>query len=200
MRNPAFSAVLLAGGKSTRMGRDKAGVLVDGEPMWQRQLAKLKAIRPRKIFISGDREGPYAGSGTQIIEDFQVDCGPLAGIEAACWRMETPLLCVLAIDLPWMTSEFLGRLVAQAQSTGCGVVPRNGENFEPLAAVYPSALYPLIAEQLNGTDHSMQRLIRRAVKMKLVVAYSIAEAERALFRNVNTPEDLAKIQPGEQPG
>jgi molybdopterin-guanine dinucleotide biosynthesis protein A len=183
--------VLLAGGKSTRMGRDKAGVEWDGQPLWRRQLATLTALHPHELFISGQPDGPYAGSGAEIIHDLHPGCGPLSGLEAACWRMKTALLCVLAIDLPWMTSAFLDRLVKIAMQDGRGVVPQNGEYFEPLAAVYPRAMLNLVGEHLRQTDHSMQRLIRRAVELDLMIPLTISGEERALFRNVNTPADLS---------
>jgi len=189
--NPAFSAVLLAGGKSTRMGRDKAAVVFDGQPLWQRQVATLATLQPRELFISGKADGPYASAGTEVIGDLHPGCGPLSGLEAACWRMQTPLLCVLAIDLPWMTTAFLDCIVKMAKRDGRGVVPQNGEYFEPLAAVYPRAVLTLIAAQLHQADHSMQWLIRRAMELDLVVPYALAAEERALFRNVNTPADLA---------
>ncbi|MEP6671296.1 MAG: molybdenum cofactor guanylyltransferase [Chthoniobacter sp.] len=189
--NPAFSAVLLAGGKSTRMGRDKAAIIVEGQPLWQRQLATLAALGPREVFISGRPDGPYLNGGTEVIHDLHPNCGPLSGLETACWRMQTPLLCVLAVDLPWMTPAFLERLVKMAMQDGRGVVPQNGEYFEPLAAVYPRAILNLIGEQMRQSDLAMQRLIRRAIELDLVIPYALAENERLLFRNVNTPAALA---------
>lgn len=185
-----MSAVLLAGGKSTRMGRDKAGVELDGQVLWQRQLATLAALHPHELFISGRPDGPYAGGDIEVIQDLHPGRGPLSGLEAACWRMRTPLLCVLAIDLPWMTSGFLDRLVKIAMQDGRGVVPQNGEYFEPLAAVYPRAMLDLIGERLRETDHSIQGLIRRAVELDLVIPLAIGDEDRSLFRNVNTPADL----------
>jgi len=188
--NPAFSAVLLAGGKSTRMGRDKAAVVFEDRPLWERQLATLAALQPRELFISGRPDGPYIDCGTELIADLHPGCGPLSGLEAACWRMQTPLLCLLAIDLPWMTPAFLERLVKMAIQDGRGIVPRNGDYFEPLAAIYPRAILSLVGEHLRHGDHSMQRLIQRAVDLDLMIVYPLLEDERPLFRNVNAPADL----------
>lgn len=173
------------------MGRDKAAVVVEGAPLWKRQLGTLAALHPRELFISGKPDGPYAGSGTEMIQDLHPDCGPLSGLEAACWRMQTPLLCVLAIDLPWMTATFLERLIKIAMQDGRGVVAKNGDYFEPLAAVYPHAILNLVGEHLRQADHSMQRLILRAVELDLMITYRLPEDEQPLFRNVNTPTDLA---------
>ena len=172
------------------MGRDKAALEFDGQPLWRRQLATLAALHPCELFISGKADGPYANAGMEVIEDLHPGCGPLSGLEAACWRMQTPLLCVLAIDLPWMTSAFLDRLVQMAMRDGRGVVPQDGESFEPLAAVYPRAILTLVASQLLQADYSMQWLIRRAMELDLVVPYPLAADERVLFHNVNTPADL----------
>jgi molybdopterin-guanine dinucleotide biosynthesis protein A len=105
--------------------------------------------------------------------------------------MQTPLLCVLATDLPWMTTSFLDRLIKIAMQDGRGVVPQNGEYFEPLAAVYPRAILNLVGEHLRQSDYSMQRLLQRAAELDLIVPYVINAEEQPLFRNVNMPADLA---------
>ena len=187
---PPFTAVLLAGGKSTRMGRDKAGVLLGGQPLWQRQLATLRAVRPQELFISGKPDGPYAGAGIEILPDNFPGLGPLAGLEAALRRASHPLLLVLAIDLSAMTAEFLSSLVNESVSGVQGCVPRDDGWFEPLAAIYPCASLPLAQECLHSDDRSMQRFVREAIGSGFVGARPLAADERALFRNVNTPADL----------
>jgi molybdopterin-guanine dinucleotide biosynthesis protein A len=173
------------------MGYDKATAIVDGQMLWRRQIATLQAIEPQELFISGRSDGPYVNQGFEVIADLHPGCGPLSGLEAACNRMRTPWLCVLGVDLPWMSASFLSRLVEKAGKSGRGAVPQNGELFEPLAAVYPRAVQTLIAEHLRVEDYSMQRIIRRAVDLGLVEPFPLAEEDRPLFRNVNTPADLA---------
>src|SRR5438477_277515 len=119
----SHSAVLLAGGKSSRMGRDKAALIVDGEPLWQRQLATLRATQPAELFISGKSDGPYANCGVEILADEFPDCGPLGGITTALRRCTSERLLVLAVDLPAMTAEFLRTLLDESQRTAAGVIP-----------------------------------------------------------------------------
>ncbi len=187
---PPFTAVLLAGGKSTRMGRDKAGVLIDGKPLWERQLATLRATVPRELFISGKPDGPYAGAGVEILRDAFPETGPLAGVEAALRRASHPLVLVLAIDLPAMTAAFLSALVCEAAVSSKGCVTRDARWFEPLAAVYPRTCLPLVAECLRGEDRSMQHLARLAVEQGHISIRGLADNERALFRNVNRAAEL----------
>ena len=190
MAKLAFDAVLLAGGKSTRMGTDKAGVLIRGEPLWRRQLVTLRALGPEEIFISGRESGPYAEEGLEILKDLYVGRGPLGGLEAALFRTMEPYLVVLAIDLPDMRPDFLARLVELAISRGRSVVPQDGESFEPLAAVYSGAICGLVVECLSERDYSLQNFIRRGVERGLILPYPLSAEEDPLFRNVNTPADL----------
>lgn len=190
MAKRAYDAVLLAGGKSTRMGTDKAGVLIRGEPLWRRQLATLHALHSDGIFISGRDGGPYAEEGLEILKDRRAECGPLGGLEAALARTTKPYLVVLAIDLPEMRADFLARLVERAISRGRSIVPRDGERFEPLAAVYSKAALELVTECLQSDDYSMHRFIRLAIERDLAEPYSLSLEETPLFRNVNAPGDL----------
>lgn len=185
--NPNFAAVLLAGGRSSRMGCDKAGLVIDGLPLWQRQLAKLRALEPRELFISGRPAGPYAGAGMEVLADAEPGLGPLSGIAAALRRAESPLILVLAIDLPAMTSAFLAKVVRRGRS----VVPRNARFFEPLAAVYPKSALALAEEHLRSEDRSLQRFIRRLIEAGLTEESVIDEADLPCFQNVNEVRDLA---------
>ena len=188
--DPNFAAVLLAGGRSSRMGRDKASVVIAGQPLWQRQLTTLRDTGAQELFISGKLDGPYAGSGIEIVVDSSPGHGPLAGIEAALRHAVQPLLLVLAIDLPAMTSTFLADLMRRASVSDLGIVPRTDQWFEPLAAAYPRACLPLVEECLRGEDHSMQHFVREAVARNLLEERPLTLAEQTLFRNLNAPEDL----------
>ena len=172
------------------MGRDKAGVLIDGEPLWQRQLATLRALDPAELFISGRSDGPYAGAGVPVVADESPGRGPLGGLVTALRRMQCERLLVLAIDLPAMTPAFLASLIAESARTSCGVVPETGAGLEPLAAFYPRACLPLAEESLAHADRSMQRFVRLAHAQGLLTFRSISAAEEPLFCNVNAPSDL----------
>ena len=179
-----FSAVLLAGGRSTRMGQDKAGLVFDGEPLWQRQLATLRETKPGELFISGQSTGPYRDAGLPIVGDDTPGLGPLGGLAAALRHARHSQLLVLAVDLPMMTARFLSELAARGP-----VVPRTADWFEPLAAVYPRLCLPLVEECLGQSDRSMQCFLRLAVARRLVNIRELSREELPLFRNLNSPAD-----------
>ncbi len=172
------------------MGRDKAALIVEGEPLWRRQLATLRATGADELFISGRADGPFCESGVPVIEDLTPGAGPLGALEAVLSRIGNSHVVVLAIDLPAMRADFLTVLVEMALAKDCSVAPEAGVRFEPLAAVYARNLLPMVIECLRGPDFSMQNLLRKATKAGLVNVHSIRQEERAFFRNVNSPGDV----------
>jgi molybdopterin-guanine dinucleotide biosynthesis protein A len=188
-----FTAVLLAGGHSARMGRDKASLSYAGGTLWEHQLATLKATGAGEVCISGPRTGPYAACGLPILEDRTPNAGPLAALETALPR--APYIIVLAIDMPAMRADFLRKLMSIALRAERSIIPEIDRRFEPLAAAYASTIGPLVNEALRGADHSMQQLVRVALRRGLARPHPIARESAPLFRNLNTPEDLGSYNP-----
>jgi molybdenum cofactor guanylyltransferase len=190
LSTPSFSAALLAGGQSTRMGRDKALLSVPGSDLllWRRQLGLLEELRPGEIFWSGPARPGLPGH-IRVVSDAVENGGPLAGISACLNALQGDLLVVLAVDLPRMNAPFLESLLARC-SLGYGVVGRQGDYFEPLAAIYPKELQVLAAEHLGQGRRAMQDLVREAVQRKLLQVISLGEGDLPLFKNLNAPDDL----------
>ncbi len=185
-----FAAALIAGGRSRRMGMDKAFLDWGGRPLWEHQLEKLRALGPSRLMIScrEDQAIPPLSDVLQVADAWP-DCGPLGGV-ASCLRVcDSPLLVVLGIDLPLLPVAFLKRLLAEC-TDGCGaVISLGGDYFEPLAAVYPRVMLPLAEEQIAAGRLAMQEFIRRGVELSLMRCVNVA-AEAQWFTNVNAPGDL----------
>src|ERR1041385_2459244 len=94
-----FSAVILAGGRSQRMGRDKARLIVQGKPLLLRQVELARELGAAEVLISGRAGGDYTGFNCPVLMDRFEDAGPLAGIESALTAMSTEMLLVLAVDM-----------------------------------------------------------------------------------------------------
>ena len=187
-----FSAALFAGGRSSRMGRDKAFLEIDGVALWQRQLQTLRDLAPSEIFLAGPTQPEWIETGLEIVADVGIDVGPLGGLVAVLRRCKNTRLLVLAVDLPNMTSEFLKQLLTTCPDNG-GVIPKRSERFEPLAAVYPVRCLPLAESCLDSGEYSLQQLVRRATGAGLMTTRKIANAELSLFFNLNTLADLAAM-------
>lgn len=181
-----LTAVLLAGGESRRMGKDKAVIAFQGEPLWQRQIALLRRLRPEKIFVSVRHEPSWLPLDTELLVDDPPSRGPLSGLTKGLAAMRTTHLLALAVDMPFMTSEQLA-VLCELVTEGRGVVPVINERAEPLAAIYPAEAAVDFAGALAGTDFSLQRVIRELADEKKVALLAVPAQDEHLYRSVNEP-------------
>ena len=184
-----LSAVLLAGGESRRMGTDKATFPFRGKPLWQIQLETLRRLRPAEIFLSVRTDPSWRPRDAQFIADVPPSRGPLSGIAASLVNIRTAHLLVLAIDMPFMTENYL-RSICDAMEPGRGVIANINNRAEPLAAVYPREAEIDFRTALAGADFSLQNLVRQLVRSGKLREISVTKEERRLFRNVNNTADV----------
>ncbi|MFZ3377320.1 MAG: molybdenum cofactor guanylyltransferase [Chthoniobacterales bacterium] len=188
-----ISAVLLVGGESHRMGQDKATIIFRGKPLWQIQLDLLRKLDPVEIFISARTDPPWRPSDMQFVWDDPPSRGPLSGLRAALAQIQTGHLLALAIDMPFMSEDYL-RAIGNEIGPGCGVLPMIGDRAEPLAAIYPAHAHVDLVEALSGIDFSFQTLTNKLVKTGKLRALNVVKEEEMLFRNLNEPADLDSSQ------
>jgi molybdopterin-guanine dinucleotide biosynthesis protein A len=186
------SAVLLAGGKSRRMGEDKATIVFRNAPLWRNQLDLLQKLQLQELFISAQTDPPWRPADIKFVPDDQPSCGPLSGIAAALSRMSGDHLLALAIDMPFMAESYL-RSLCQKVERGRGVVPLIENRAEPLAAIYPRDAYDDVVGALCGTDFSLQALVGKLVAAGKLQPIQVSEKEKAFFRNLNEPGDLRPL-------
>ena len=188
-RSLSFSAVLLAGGESRRMGTDKATLLFCGKPLWQVQLETLRRLRPIEIFLSARTDPSWRPNDVQFIADIPPSYGPLSGLAASLAKIHTAHLLALAIDMPFMTKSYLLSM-CDAIEPGRGVVAKIDNRAEPLAAVYPREAEIDFRTALVGADFSLQNVVRYLVTSGKMLEISVTKQERPLFRNVNNASDV----------
>ena len=194
MPAPAFSAVLLAAGHSTRMGRDKALLEIGGQPLWQRQWQLLAAAGAAERLLSVRPEQTWPPVDARLVRDAQPDAGPLAGIVAALEASAQPLLLVLAVDLPAMSADYLGKLLAQCNPTR-GIVPwRRAGRPEPLCAVYPRTALDEAQALLRAGHYAVTGLAAAAGALGLIRPLVIEPEEEPLFANWNEPGGAPTVQ------
>jgi molybdopterin-guanine dinucleotide biosynthesis protein A len=187
-----ISAVLLAGGESQRMGKDKATVLFRGKLLWEVQLDLLRKLEPEEILVSARTDPPWRPENVQLVTDDPPSCGPLSGLAASLAQTRCAHLLALAIDMPFMSETYLRYLCDQIEA-GIGVVPKIDNRAEPLAAIYPREAEIDFREALAGDDFSLQTLVRRLVAAGKLLEVTVTEQERKLFLNVNQLSDLAVL-------
>ena len=177
------------------MGQDKATLLFHGKPLWQIQLELLQRLEPAGILVSARTDPAWRPADVQFVADDPPSRGPLSGIAASLAHMHTAHLLALAIDMPFMSENYLRYLCDQIEP-GTGVVPTIDGRAEPLAAIYPREADNDFRTALAGTDFSVQSVVRRLVESGKLQEVRVKEHEMKLFLNLNELSDLERCSHG----
>jgi len=185
-----LTAFILAGGKSTRMGTDKAFVTLNGRTLLAQALELARSVTP-EVRIVGD--AAKFARFAPVVEDLFPECGPLGGIHAALRSSQTDLNLMFAVDVPFVSAEFLQYLISRARSSvGATVtVVRASGGWQPLCAVYRRDFADAAEEALAAGRYKIDPLF--ATQRTLVIdedELKSAGFSPNMFRNLNTPEEL----------
>ena len=184
---------IIAGGKSSRMGQDKAFVEFGGETLLEQMLRTARSVSSN-VGLVGDPEkyAQYAPTTPDVFPGR----GPLGGIHAALRSSRTELNLMLAVDMPFIRPEFLRYLSKKAGSTTATItVPQVNNRMQPLCAVYRRAFAEVAEPALTSGENKIDRLF--APEITHIIPQE--EIERlafpaSMFDNLNTREDLNKAR------
>ena len=189
----SLSAFILAGGKSTRMGTDKAFVLLEGRTLLARMLDLARQVTSN-VHIVGDpaKFAPFAPT----IEDIFPGCGPLGGIHAALRSSSTDLNIILAVDVPFVSLALLDYLISRAKnSTASVTLTQAAGGFQPLCAVYRRSFGDAAEDALRAGRYKIDGLFNQKNTQVIEEGeLQVAGFSPGIFRNLNTPQDLAASQ------
>ena len=186
MRKEQCGAVLLAGGKSRRMGQCKALLEVEGETLLQRTVRLLDDFE--ELWLSANNPLLAEGLPVRLVQDNHPGCGPLAGLEAALSTTDKEALVCVSCDLPRLTAAvpelLLQSLTEEADAAVC--VDSTGR-VHPLCGIYRKRTLTLIRQLLEQDQRRMMAFLRQ-INCVYVKTDGILPDE--VFCNWNTPEDL----------
>lgn len=185
------TAFILAGGRSTRMGSDKALLELDGETLLARTLQKARAVAGRVCIVGAREKFELFGP---VIEDVYAERGPLGGIHAALQATTTDLNLMLAVDMPFLPEAALKYLLDRARACDAVVVvPRVGGFSQTLCAVYRLEFAALAAEALAAGNNKIEPLYAHT-SVRVLEEAELAEVDiiPAMFDNLNTPQDFER--------
>ena len=193
MNGPDVAAFILAGGKSTRMGTDKAFVLLNGRTLLARALDVARSVTD-DVRIVGD-PAKFA-SFAPVVADIFPGCGPLAGIHAALRASQADLNLMLAVDLPFVSPALLRFLIASAQDSVASVtIPRAAHGWQPLCAIYRREFADTAEKALQAGRYKIDALFDpRETQSIEEQELERAGFSAAMFRNLNSPEELEEAR------
>jgi molybdenum cofactor guanylyltransferase len=180
------SLVILAGGRSRRMGRDKAALPAGDQTMVAHLAGRLGSVTD-EVIVAGPLPAPLAG--VRQVDDQYPGLGPLAGIHAGLLASSQPRAWVVGCDLPDVEPA-VGRLLLALADGYDAVVPRVDREPEGVCAIYDCAVIPRVEAALEAGERSVKRLLR-SCRVRYASAEEIRTVDPGLrsFRNLNTPAD-----------
>jgi molybdopterin-guanine dinucleotide biosynthesis protein A len=187
------AAFLLAGGKSSRMGANKAFLEFQGQTLLARGLHTLAAACG-DVTIVGDQE-TFASHG-RVVSDIFPGCGPLAGIHTALHHSSADLNLMLAVDMPFVPVELAQFIFQAAQHCDALVtVPRTTKGLQPLCAVYRPGFAAVAERAIQAGNYKVDAGFS-AISLRVLEAAELHAAgfSEQDFFNLNTPADRSSAE------
>ena len=188
----SVSGIILAGGSSSRLGQNKALIQVAGIPLIERVARRLHSIVTDIELVTHTPE-QFAFLGLPMARDIHPGIGTLGGLHAGLETMHTEYGLVVGCDMPFLNPDLL-RYMASLKNGYDIVMPRVGEYYEPLHAIYAKRCLPTIERGILAGERRIRRacagLHIRYVEKDQITLY---DPHRLSFFNINTPDDLRKM-------
>jgi molybdenum cofactor guanylyltransferase len=201
------TGVLLAGGKSRRMGKDKRYLVVGEQTLLERGLGVLRSIF-QKVLVVIAQDSPPLGVDAIVVRDLVPDCGSLGGLYTGLTQATTPFIFVVSCDMPFLDPAVIAQFTSR-RATADIVMAKLAVRLHPIHALYGKRCLPVVEQMIRARQLKIQEMVSHP---SLLVQYvtetdllTIDPSGRS-FHNVNTPEDLevarcllARVPPSEQP-
>ena len=186
------AGVILAGGKSSRFGSNKALALHQGAALIEGITRRLAGLFPETLLITNTPED-YTFLGWPMAGDQYRNCGPLAGIHTALRTVSQPRIFVCGCDMPLINQDLI-RFLCQLPGDHDVVLPWLPEGPEPLYAVYSKKALPIIEENLARNQYKIG-MVYEKLRVRKVTAEEILQIlpDLTTFQNINHQHDLARL-------
>lgn len=201
MNERAILGVILAGGQSSRMGREKAFVLLDGQPLLAHVVTRFAPQVDALIINANGDQARFAGWNYRIVPDEGPSEGPLSGLLAALRHAHAKgysLLATVPCDAPLLPLDLVARLCAALKEDDLAAIAQTPAGPEPLFALWRASAIPALEQALRHGVRAVHRLLSAMPHARAPFAATAQSPDP--FLNLNTPQMLAKAQAALQPG
>lgn len=196
-RIAGVSGVILAGGKSSRMGSNKALLPYRGGRFVEAIHRQLEGIFPEVLMVTNNPE-QYEFLPCRKVPDLHEGMGVLAGIHSGLYHSSNPAIFVVACDMPYLVEDLIRHLAGRADAGGV-LIPESPGGLEPLHAVYgKGCLAAIEATLLSGQRRIISFFDRVNVSRMNQEQVALFDPAFVSFININTPVDYFELRDGER--
>jgi molybdopterin-guanine dinucleotide biosynthesis protein A len=188
--NNSITGVILVGGKSSRMGTDKALLKLDGRPFVAHVASTLQAVFERVILVANNTTA-YGFLGSETFGDVFADCGPLGGIHSGLTHADGGDIFVSASDTPFITRDLV-RYIIEFHSSALAKIPSSNQRVHPLCGLYKQHCLPMIAERLKSRRLRVLDFVEDIQATIIPISPELPFFKEDLFSNFNSPRDYLR--------
>lgn len=181
---------ILAGGKSSRMRKDKSLLTIGGVSLIDRAVAVMREVFP-VVIVASDRRKEYEFLRVPILPDIKKNCGPLGGIHAAFAQTDADYLFVLACDMPFISADLIWYVITQ-KADADAIVPMMNGRIQPLCALYSRTGSPTIEQLLNRGDYALMNMLTKLNHMIVQITPDLSFYAPHLLDNLNEGSDVER--------
>lgn len=181
---------ILAGGKSTRMGENKALLTYRGRTFLENIRDELSGLG--EVLISAAAEGIYEKYGCPVLYDEQSGYGPLEGIYRLLKEAETEYVFVCAVDMPLVKKELVLYMQSYISSDYDCYCIKDAEHIHPLCAIYSKRVLPYMEKLISEDRHRLMDLLQMVSTKYISLEWT--SFDKSVVQNINTQEDYHRLQ------
>jgi molybdopterin-guanine dinucleotide biosynthesis protein A len=181
-----ITGIVLAGGKSSRMGYDKGLAKVGERKMIELVIQSLKKVCDEIIIISNTNAYNYLDIPVYV--DLIKDCGPIGGIFTGLFHSQSDRNLIVACDMPFVSDKLLNTIIDNCENTKIVIPSINGQ-LEPLCGYYHKDIILKLKSFIDLNEYSVHKIIKHFAYKAIPF-----DSNSILLTNVNTPDELNKIQ------
>lgn len=184
-----ISGYVFAGGKSRRMGTDKALLTIEKQPILLRM---IKLIEPfcENVAISG-QNADYSTFNIEMISDVYSGIGPISGIYSCLNQTANDWNLLISVDVPFVNREMIQYLLSNRDKSDA-IIPKHASGVEPLVGLYHKSIFPVVEEMILKGDYKLMNLLAK-LNTKYLDCFEILNEYPRLFHNLNSPDDFQAI-------
>ena len=190
-RRDATAGAILAGGKSSRMGQDKALLPLHGIPMIRHIATAMQSVVPSVCIVS-DRSAPYRFLNLPVCPDLVKEAGPLGGIHAALTHLGAPAVLVSGCDTPYLTTPLFRHLL-ETPHRSPALVARAADGVHPLCGIYHREALPVIEQFLGSGRFKLLDLLAELQADTVAITPDLPFFRPGILLNVNDTRLLQQL-------
>ena len=201
------TGVLLAGGKSRRMGEDKRYLVVGEQTLLERGLVVLRSIF-QEVLVVIAQDSPLLDVDARVVRDLVPDCGSLGGLYTGLTQATAPCIFVVACDMPFLDQAVIAQFTSR-RATADIVMAKLAGRLHPMHALYGKRCLPALEQMIRARQLKIQEMVSHAsLRVRYVTEADLLTLDPSgrSFQNVNTPADLevarsllARVPPSGEP-